>query len=223
MFFIGIILIFLLIIFIGIAIALYVLGSLGIMDLAKKNNFPRPWIAFIPYANIYLIGKLGYDLYLPKSKKKPYLIWITFGLSLGSILVSSLGNIENLIFKNSIASISSGTLSYLISIAVSVLVAIALYNVMKKEIKEKATLIAILSGFFGFNLGGTIIFFMRKKITGKARIADTETNELEDDDDLNDKEEKTKSKDSKVHYCANCGQKLEKDMKFCSKCGTPVE
>lgn len=44
-----------------IFIILYVLGGLGLMNIAKKNNEEYSWLAWIPFANVYLIGKIAID------------------------------------------------------------------------------------------------------------------------------------------------------------------
>ena len=42
---------------IGIAVYLYV--SFALMTLAKKMKMERPWLAFIPFANLYLMSKMA--------------------------------------------------------------------------------------------------------------------------------------------------------------------
>ena len=44
------------IIFIVIAVFCYVLGSIGLMNLAKKNNIPNSWLSFLPIGRSYIIG-----------------------------------------------------------------------------------------------------------------------------------------------------------------------
>ena len=40
-------------------VAMYVWSSLCLYIIAKKTNTPRPWLAWIPIANIYLMCKVG--------------------------------------------------------------------------------------------------------------------------------------------------------------------
>ena len=42
-----------------IAVATYIVQALSLMRIAKKLDVPNGWMAFIPFANIYLIGKLA--------------------------------------------------------------------------------------------------------------------------------------------------------------------
>lgn len=42
---------------IGLAVYLYV--SFALMTLAKKMKMERPWLAFIPFANLYLMSKMA--------------------------------------------------------------------------------------------------------------------------------------------------------------------
>lgn len=42
-----------------IVIPQYVLNGIAYMKLAKKRNMPNPWLAWIPFANSYLIGAVA--------------------------------------------------------------------------------------------------------------------------------------------------------------------
>jgi hypothetical protein len=46
------------IIFATIFIPLYIIGSLGLMRLAKNRGFEAPWLAWIPIGNLFLLGRL---------------------------------------------------------------------------------------------------------------------------------------------------------------------
>lgn len=41
-----------------IGIPLYILTSLGLMKLAQRRGIENPWLAWIPIANVYILGKL---------------------------------------------------------------------------------------------------------------------------------------------------------------------
>lgn len=52
-----------------ISVALYILSSLGLYKLAQNKRLEYPWLAWIPIANFYILGKLvnnlkvfGYDV-----------------------------------------------------------------------------------------------------------------------------------------------------------------
>ena len=42
-----------------IGVATYIVQALALMRIARKLDVPNGWMAFIPFANIYLIGKLA--------------------------------------------------------------------------------------------------------------------------------------------------------------------
>lgn len=44
-----------------IAIVCYVFTSLALYQMAKNRNIENPWLAWIPIANMYLMGKLLYE------------------------------------------------------------------------------------------------------------------------------------------------------------------
>ena len=39
----------------------YILQSIGLMKLAKRNNIKHSWLAFIPVANTYIHGKVAFE------------------------------------------------------------------------------------------------------------------------------------------------------------------
>ncbi|MFV0529425.1 MAG: hypothetical protein ACK5MN_12025 [Lachnospiraceae bacterium] len=51
-----------------LVLASYLLKAFGIYGIAKNRNMPNPWLAFIPYANLYLQGKLAGTINFKKKK-----------------------------------------------------------------------------------------------------------------------------------------------------------
>ena len=92
-------------------IILWIFSSLGLMNLAKKNNIANPWLAFIPGGYSYIVGKLGYEVY--SEDKNPTLTWVTLGLGIASFLLSDIEIVG------------------LINLALLVLHGIAFYNMFK--------------------------------------------------------------------------------------------
>jgi len=43
------------------SVAIYVFNSIGLMTIAKNRGITHPWMAWIPFANSYLFGKLSDD------------------------------------------------------------------------------------------------------------------------------------------------------------------
>lgn len=40
---------------------LYILGCIGLMIIAEKTETKRPWMAWLPIFNVYLIGKIAFN------------------------------------------------------------------------------------------------------------------------------------------------------------------
>ena len=58
-------------------LAHYVMEAVGLSKIAKSCRYPRPWLAWIPFANSYLIGKLAEVSAVRFGKtKRPYAAWI---------------------------------------------------------------------------------------------------------------------------------------------------
>lgn len=61
-----------LVIALGVAVALYVFHGLGLMGMAKTCNLRHPWMGFVPYANVYLMGELAECAAQPGKKRIPW-------------------------------------------------------------------------------------------------------------------------------------------------------
>ncbi|MDR3090921.1 MAG: hypothetical protein LBU36_01800 [Clostridiales bacterium] len=57
-----------------LAAGLYILSGLGLYGMAKKRGFENPYMAFIPIANMWLLGKLVGELEVFGKKTDPALI-----------------------------------------------------------------------------------------------------------------------------------------------------
>jgi hypothetical protein len=60
-----------------VTIVVYVFYALGLSRMAKACHHPRPWMAWVPYADYYLTGELA-ELSAIRHKKKmrPYAAWM---------------------------------------------------------------------------------------------------------------------------------------------------
>lgn len=177
----GTFLVVLVLIVLAFLIVVYVLQAIGLMRLAKKHDLPNPWLAWIPVGCMYLLGKLGFEVYAPENKKNETFTWILFSLSAATLLLSDSG------------------MSYLIEIALTVFVTWAYYNIFAKINPKNSVIFTILTAIF--NIGGVILFFNTKKVLNE-NVSNEETKNVE-----------------KPKFCPNCGNKLNKDSKFCGKCG----
>jgi len=48
-----------------ISLLLYIYSSLAIMAIAKRTDTPNPWLAWIPYANLYLVAEIAQNPWWP--------------------------------------------------------------------------------------------------------------------------------------------------------------
>ncbi len=54
------------------SIAMYILNGIGLMKMARSCGLPHPWLGFIPYANLYLMGQLAEQNPAPGKKSWPW-------------------------------------------------------------------------------------------------------------------------------------------------------
>lgn len=208
---------FLIVVVLGI-IAMYVISSLGIMNIASKNKIPNAWLAFVPYARYYIIGKLGFEIYPEEGKKNSTLTWVLFGLSCGVLVFSS------------------QDYNYLLRVAVTVFHTIAFYNIFKVLAPKNATGFTIGTVLIEY-LGGIFLYALRNKVpeskVDEAVVLKEKKEESKPKVEPILKEETPKPKPKKVeakeepkerpNFCPNCGNKLAKTAKFCGNCGKEIK
>ncbi len=202
----SILIIFFAVLFAIALVFLWVFSSIGIMNTAKKNNIPNPWLAFIPVGRSYLIGKLGFEVYALDSKKNSTFTWVTLGLSAASVV---LGN--------------DGDLSKLISLGLLVFESWAFYNMFKAMNPKNSVIYTVITVITDTLFGGIFLYTMKENDS-----VEQEINNGDVSIDASQKEEKEnkkeiKKEESKIsNYCPNCGTKLTKNVKFCPECGKKV-
>ena len=128
---------------VALGIAAYVLTALGLYAIAKNRGMENPWLAWIPIAQLYIIGVIVKELKFGESFTIPKMELV---LPLGALAVAVLSWIP--------------VLGWLLSIAFAVVLIYSLYILYKKYVPEQAVLYTVLSciGLFAI-----FIFIIRKK------------------------------------------------------------
>ena len=201
----SVLIIFFVFVFVAIALTLYVFSSLGVMCLAKKNNLDNTWMAFIPVARSYLIAKMGYELYVPSSKKNSTLTWVTLGVAAASFLFGD---------KDS---------AYVLNLALLVLESIAFYNIFK-ALKKNEVLYTVFTVLTGGTLGGIFLYASHNDIKETPFKEEKKENDvLEALVEKEVKEDSEPKKETRQKFCSTCGNKLNKTSKYCGNCGQKIE
>lgn len=133
-------------VFLVLGIIFYIFFTVGLYTLAKNDGDDIPWMAFIPVAQYYTIGKLirgNFTIFGKRIDKVEMILPI-------AALVGS-------IFS------AIPVLGMLVAIAMAILFISAMYHLFKKYKGEKATMFTILSVIFAF-LYPFFIFGMRNSM-----------------------------------------------------------
>ncbi len=164
----------------AVSIAMYLFQAIGLYRMGKRLNISAPFLSFIPVANIYVLGRVAQEP-VDGKKKLPY-GWILLGLTLFTNVISFssiLGTVRYIIefaeratiedvFEAFVLSyMTKSFLTVVASIAYTVFYYIALYHLYKNFNPDNATLLLVLSIFFGF-LTPIFIFANRNKPIGGA-------------------------------------------------------
>ena len=72
----------------GLAIACYVLQSIGLHTLAKRRGIKHPWLAWIPFGDYWIIGSISDDVRLWNKSVLSYRRIILTALMAGSMIFS---------------------------------------------------------------------------------------------------------------------------------------
>lgn len=70
------------------AVALYVLGGIGLSTIARRRGIDKPWLAWVPVGNSWILGSIADDHQVKLGRKNPLLrkllLWLS-AAALGSI------------------------------------------------------------------------------------------------------------------------------------------
>lgn len=135
---------FLVIIIIG-GLILYIFDSIATYTMAKNKGISNPWLAWIPIANSYLMGKIIDEKVAFGSKVIPY---AHIFLPLGPFVAGALSFIP--------------FIGFLFPLAMAVYYYAALYRQYKLYKPDNAVLFLVLSIIFSF-LPPFFLFAIRKK------------------------------------------------------------
>ena len=125
-----------------IGIAAYVLTALGLYKIAQKQGEPNAWLAWVPVAQLYIIGKIIAELKLG-TLTIPRMDLV---LPLGSVAVAIFSWIP--------------VLGWLLALAYYAMFIYSLYLLFKKYVPDSAVLYTILSAL---GLFAIFIFIIRDK------------------------------------------------------------
>ena len=170
-----------------LSIASYVLTALALYTIARRRGLKRPWLAWIPVADCWLLGSLSdqYHYVVKGEHKSKRKILLFFRILITIMWVSLIGLLVNLCFHavgnvfwgtpsdNWISQILHQALNLLvvclpligISIAYAVFRYMALYDIYKSLDPDNCVLFLVLSILFGVT-EPFFLFFSRNKDSG---------------------------------------------------------
>lgn len=165
------------------SIATYLLQAFGIYKMAKNMGFENPWLAFIPFANIYMFGKVA-ETYI-KSDGRPsakfskillilQIILVVLLISLIVIMVALLlfdgigtyyisSDFQALTYSAMMIPLILGILAIFgVAITYNIVFYIALWRIFALYNYKNATLFLVLTLFVGV-LTPIFLFILRNK------------------------------------------------------------
>ena len=170
-----------------LSIATYILTALGLYTVAQRRGLNRPWLAWIPVVNCWILGSLS-DQYRYvvkgeiKSKRKVLLVlnllMTALGTAVVAVVVAMIVNIAGGVFRgvgedDMIRTVMGPVVGALglslpmagISIAYAVIHFMALYDVYRSMDPVNCVLFTVLSILFGVT-EPFFLFFNRNKDLG---------------------------------------------------------
>ena len=125
-----------------IGLILYILMSVGLMRMAQRRGIENAWLAWIPIANMYILGKLVKEISIFEIKISN----LELILPVGSLVIGALSAIP-------LVGWAAGLAWLILNIAV-------MYHLYRMYRPDSATLYTVLSVIFAF-LIPVFIFIMR--------------------------------------------------------------
>lgn len=153
----------------------YVFFAIALYSMAKRRGLYKPWLAWVPIFNVYLLGDIADDICRRQGEEKNYRkILVGVPIMGTSIVVILLFTDFCLItppavfyFFMSAAIMALG----IYGVVASVFRIIALYKIYEDYAPDKKVLFTVLSIFFGF-LSDIFLFAIRNNKAESLRGAD---------------------------------------------------
>ncbi len=126
--------------FIIIAIVLvvsYVFFGIALYKIAQRRNIENPWLAWVPIANYYLLGQVVDQIFVYKGKK-PFFAPVLLALVSANMFMSLLTGFIGIF----------GILAVPVSLALTVLIYWAYYEIFSDYTPKNATMFLVLSILF---------------------------------------------------------------------------
>lgn len=166
------------IVMMAICIGFYVLQSLGIYTIAKRRGIRKPWLAWIPVGDVWIIGSISDQYQYVKQGKvtnRRKVILILYVVILAASFLSIVGAVAaivNAVMSNggeAALGVGGSLLSSLlmtgVAIAAMVMEYIALYDVFRSCDPDNSVAFLVLSIFIPVTMP-FFLFFNRKKDKG---------------------------------------------------------
>lgn len=156
-----------------LALGLYVLKGLALMQMAKDCQVKNPWLAFLPIADVYILGKILVTLDADVGFKTKSLngVDMSFNVKLGNpALVFVIVNIL-MIFAHKIPTIGGFVQAFCVFFFF-----VVLYELYKKLVDKNAIVFALLSVIAVPTLP-VLLFIHRKKFKNGVTVAKNITEE----------------------------------------------
>jgi hypothetical protein len=114
----------------------YVMGSVGMYQIAFRRGLANPWMAWLPYASIYLLGAMADDINKRKHKVSNYR-WLLLGFLLSTTLFPIISILSPFV------AVVLGILSFALALATAVLACIAYYMIYEEYTHTAAGLLVL--------------------------------------------------------------------------------
>jgi len=157
----------------------YILQSLGLYGVAKRRGIRRPWLAWLPVGNMWILGSISDQYqYVAKGKVRNtrkillvlvialYLLTTFSSVGVISMIVKAISGFSSgQLMATAVAASGAQILTVVLAIVGAVFQYIAYYNLFKSSAPEDATLFLVLGIFFSVALP-FFVFNCRKKDYG---------------------------------------------------------
>ena len=154
-----------------ISVAIYVFTALSMHTIAKKRGISCPWLAWIPVANLWVLGSVSDQYrYLTRGQRKCKRMWLP-ALHVGSVVLTFV--VLAVFVAMIVAQSFEGAMTALLlliplcvtGLAGAIMQFMALYDVYASCDPDNASLYLVLSVFFTF-LRPIFLFLSREKELG---------------------------------------------------------
>lgn len=144
------------------ALLRYLVGALGLYAISKRRGYRRPWLSFIPVANVYLLGAVADNISYCKGKKRHF----RYALAVLSAIPFLLGALQGSLSRNLLYDLYAITGQAVPTASLTATLLLLLCGVLLRAVNAIVTWIVLFSIYRDYQESRAVLYLILTILLG---------------------------------------------------------